>query len=185
MQSAARGKVEVRRTPATDFDSLFAMKSDPDDIRWSGFAGPPERSAFFRWFMEMLGRSDRIMFTALVGGETAGYVHFTRTPAGSFEASSGVRASFRGFGHSTAMIVLATAALVAEIGEGAVVDAWICRGNRRSEASYRKAGFLPAAEARAQVFHLPIVHRAEMARYRLVVGALGEASRLVAMDRAQ
>jgi hypothetical protein len=39
-------RIDVRRSTIIDFDALLEMKSDPEGIRWSGFAEAPDPKRF-------------------------------------------------------------------------------------------------------------------------------------------
>ena len=148
-------QIEVRRAGTDDFGALLAMKSDPEDVKWSGFAGPPEPEAFRQWYTRALEDRDRLMYTGTVGDTICGYVHFHRIGSSVFGSNTGIAARFRGRGCGARLRRLANAALQIAF-PGAENEAWLAEGNIAAQRMMASIGYRPTHIVRVrQFFHPP------------------------------
>ena len=146
--------LEVRRTIAADFARLLAIKSDPDDVTWSGFACAPDPVRFREWFDHALDDANRLMFTGLVDWQSAGYVHLQRNGS-VLESSFGVAAAYRGKGYGRKFEATAIHQAVAAIPGIGRIHAWIAINNVASMRSCTKSRFVPTDQYKEQEFLFP------------------------------
>jgi len=147
-------EIAVRLTTCDDFEVLLAIKSDPEEVRWSGFAGPPNRENFRKWFNNALADSDRLMFTGLINRSVAGYIHFHRVSPHRFGVSTGVAARLRGKGHGTTIRSLAIERFYVAFPD-TEIEVWLAEGNVASQRSWAKMGYHPTEITKCHEFLCP------------------------------
>jgi RimJ/RimL family protein N-acetyltransferase len=147
-------EIAIRAARVSDFEALLAMKSDPEEVRWSGFAGAPDPQQFRRWFDQALVDPDRVMFTGIVDEIIRGYVHFRRLGPTTFGVSTGVVRGFRAMGIGTRLRRQGIEDLRTKFPE-AQIEAWLAENNIASQRSWAKMGFQPTEIMRPHQFLCP------------------------------
>ena len=152
-----RGKqlVGVRYSILADFDALLAIKSDPFDVTWSGFATAPDPVHFREWYIRSLASSDQFMFSAVLNQKVVGYCHFIRTENDVYDTSYGVKSEYRGHGIGGALKLCAMDLVRAEL-PNSTFQSWIATTNTASENACRKQGYIMTKKRRKAEFLHPI-----------------------------
>ena len=52
----------------SDFEDLYRIKCDPENIKWGGFTCPPDRNNFKIWYQQNVNRLDRSIYLVYWGG---------------------------------------------------------------------------------------------------------------------
>jgi RimJ/RimL family protein N-acetyltransferase len=144
----------VRTTVSDDFEALLTMKSDADEVKWSGFAGPPKPEMFRQWFDRAMRDPERVMFTGLIGDLVRAYIHYHRLDTVTFGVSTGIAVEFRGQGYGTALRRRAADLLHADFPDVAI-EAWLAEGNVASQRSWAKMGYRPTDVTVERQFYFP------------------------------
>ena len=152
----------LQRMTLADFPAYLAMKSDPEDVKWSGFASPPTPDQFRKLFEGWLVDPKRIMFVARANSAVGYYV--INIEGGDADTSYGVAAAHRGFGHGAKMNICAVRWAQQEL-PGLRLTSWIAEDHDASKKSVVSAGFSPTTETRARRFLLPRPHDKVMRLY--------------------
>jgi RimJ/RimL family protein N-acetyltransferase len=146
----------VRRVTQDDFDALLAMKSDPEDIKWSGFASPPNPKKFRDWFTGHLDDPKRLMLMGLIDGDPAGYAHFLReADSVLYDISYGIAPAHRGKGLGTELLIESTQQLIATGMPSPAFQTWVAVTNIGSNKACAKAGFVDSGQVKDQEFLYP------------------------------
>ena len=148
--------IELRLAAPEDFEFLLSMKSDPTEVTWSGFGGPPERDSFLSFYVSALANPDRVMFTAVDNGDVVGYIHFNRSRDNrdTWIVSTGVRAELRSKGVGTELRKRAIAEMAKRFNP-LLIEAWLAEGNTASRKSWAKMGYEPTDISRQTTFYCP------------------------------
>jgi RimJ/RimL family protein N-acetyltransferase len=131
--------------PATEADSarLREWRNDPDAraaSRNTAEVGPEEHAA---WLAAVLADPDRRLLICELNGDPVGQVRFDRLTEGRYEISIALAPAARGQRLSSPLIALAVEKL-RESSPGAEIEAHVREDNPRSQAAFRRAGFLPS-----------------------------------------
>jgi RimJ/RimL family protein N-acetyltransferase len=54
--------ITAKRASKDDFDSYFFLKSDEENILWSGHSSAPDKEKIFDWYIKNINRKDRYFF---------------------------------------------------------------------------------------------------------------------------
>lgn len=141
------GKLQLQRvTDAGCFDDYLRLKSDPEAIKWSGFATAPD-AARLKAHFECLVTSDRRIFFMQKAGETIGYCQISLSEDGRYEIDGySILSDFGGKGYGSRMIDAVIRELDREKPRDVV--AWVSEKNISSLRCLEKCGFsqLPGEE---------------------------------------
>jgi hypothetical protein len=129
-------------------------KSDPEDVKWSGYASAPDPAGFRKWFDAALIDPDRLLFSAVCDDEIVGYCHFRRS-GDIFEPSYGTAAVYRKRGIAGVALMGGIAAIRA-VFPGATIHCWIAESNLASQRSVSKKGFVKTHQTKDQEFKHPV-----------------------------
>jgi RimJ/RimL family protein N-acetyltransferase len=140
--------IELTKMTPADFADYFALKSDPDDVLWSGFAKPPVEGPFREWFLGAIKDPGRTMYIARENGIAVGYLTYRGD-----DVSAGVKRGCRNKGYGIAMLR-----------QGGGI-AWVATDNIPSIKMVEAAGFRDTGITREQEFLLPKPHKKTMRRY--------------------
>ena len=146
----------VRPSGPHDFEAMLAMKSDPEDIKWSGFAGAPTRENLKAWFDRKLADPTNRLFVGYVNDDAAAYAHFHRdSDKDRFDMSYGVAPRHRGRGLATELLIETTSQMTKSGNVNPGYQAWIAVGNIGSEKAAELARFFATAQEKDQEFLYP------------------------------
>lgn len=150
---------EIRPTLPGDFAALLAIKSDPEDVKWSGFSGPPDPRRFRQWFDEAISDPDQLLFTGIARSQACGYVHLRRVAETTFSVSASVAPGSRGRGIRTALSAIEalrrTIDALRVAHPGAEIEAWVAEGNFASRRMVEVLGYRSTDITRVQEFFCP------------------------------
>ena len=171
--------IDVRRSRIEDFEAYLASKSQWADVRWSGFAAPPDAVALRRWYLEQLENPLRHMFTALVDGVAAGYVHFRQSGTAA-ETSQGIdlhamrrvrrNAPRRAHGYCSEFRMEALTKLGEDVPGISRVESWVSEQNKPMEQCVLRSGFTLTELTRPHAFLLPQPHTETMRLWTFELG---------------
>lgn len=140
-------KLQLQRiTDAGLFDDYLRLKSDPEAIKWSGFATAPDAVKLKNHF-ENLVKSDRKIFFLKDNSETVGYCQISLSDEGRYEIDGySILSDFVGKGYGSRMIDAVIRELDRE--KPREVVAWVSEKNISSLRCLEKCGFsqLPGEE---------------------------------------
>lgn len=154
----------LQRMTHADFPAYLAMKSDPEDVKWSGFLSAPDTGRFRALFDGWLADSKRFMLVARAP-DVVGYF-VINVVGGDADTSYGVAAAHRGRGYGTLMNIRA-AEWVQQNLAGLRLTSWIAEDNEPSIKSVIGAGFKASSETKVKQFYLPRPHKKTMRLYLL------------------
>lgn len=160
--------IVLRPMSMDDFDAYLAMKSDPDDVRWAGFAVPPHREHLVRWIEEELAQR-QALFLAAVLPENAmvGYalLRLAAGDMGEVEISYGVAAAHRGRRLGQAIVTLAADEARRRWPDVKRVVCWVAEDNAASTRSVTNGGYEATDVTRLATFALPSRHEKSMRKF--------------------
>ncbi len=85
-----------------DFEDFYKIKSDADNIKWSGFLTAPEKKSFRKWYAEQINSTKRDIYLVYFEGvaNAVAFFYIDYCDNGEFFVPSGVLAEFtrRGIG---------------------------------------------------------------------------------------
>lgn len=87
------------------FDSFFLIKSEKDNIYWSGHETAPIYNNLKKWYQEQLNNNKRIIFNVTVNNESVGYLYFDIDQNNKkIELSYAISKIFAGKGYGSAAV---------------------------------------------------------------------------------
>ena len=86
----------------TDFDDLYRIKCDKENIAWGGFCKAPERTDFEKWYEAQLSSDKRFIYLVYNNGVACAFFYIEKVSDYVYElSSSGVLKQFTGLGIGT------------------------------------------------------------------------------------
>jgi GNAT superfamily N-acetyltransferase len=126
----------------TDLEYLLFLKSDQQDIYWSGYTSPPIREYFVSWYETQLERNDReiwLVFSLIE--EAVGYLYITLDKKNRIiTLSHGVASAYNGQGIGSQIIQFAVKRC-SIIYPNYILNAWIAQENIASAKTFLKNQF--------------------------------------------
>lgn len=124
----------------TDFNDFYAIKCDPINIKWSGFAEAPKRDVLYEWFVKQLQFNKRKIYIAQLEGKTVAYFYLEQVNNDVYLSNgTGVPTILQEQGIGR-FCVQKRDELVKSLG-GREVIAWIAEENIASITMYQRCGY--------------------------------------------
>ena len=54
--------IKSKLATAEDFNDYLILKTDENNVIWSGHSAPPDRDKLWEWFIENINRDERLFF---------------------------------------------------------------------------------------------------------------------------
>lgn len=147
-------QLTYRLATLADFEDLYRIKCDKENIAWGGFTQAPEKASFYQWYQRQLASDCRWIYLVYEGGACCAFFYVDKLEDGTYEAaSSGVLSEYMGKGIGT----YALAMQVCEIEKLSIerVSSWVSDRNIASYKRYEKLGFIRTDEF--EVRNLPLL----------------------------
>jgi len=118
-----------------DFEGFLKIKSDPQNVKWSGFNSPPNKEKLFKWYISNLNNINRQIFLVWKDDvEIVGFFHLDKISDTIYEAaSSGILTEFTNKGLGT--MTLLRREKIAYNNGAELIQTWVSENNI---ASYRR-----------------------------------------------
>lgn len=95
-------KSKLAQDNDSDFEDFLRIKSDKDNIKWSGFLTAPERSSFRKWFSDQIKNHKREIYLVYIENviNAVAFFYIDYCDKAEFHVPSGVLGEFtkRGIG---------------------------------------------------------------------------------------
>lgn len=133
----------------TDLRDLFQLKSESNDVYWSGYTSAPDFEKFTHWYKEQLLRTDRKIWLVRQIDKpeiTVGYLYLTFEDA-IVNLSHGVKQDMGGHGIGSNIINYATNICLSFYPTFAI-EAWIVEPNTASIKTFLKNGFVKTTKVK-------------------------------------
>ncbi|HXB91070.1 MAG TPA: GNAT family N-acetyltransferase [Puia sp.] len=144
------------RDKEEDREDLFNLKSEPNDIYWSGYTSAPDRSAFKDWFGGQLQREDRtIWLVKTPDARTIGYLYLTCSSEDTNRIgyiSHGVTEKEKGKGIGSSIVRFVVDGFTNNILPADQLQAWIVKENLSSVKTFLKNGFVRSSLEKTQFY---------------------------------
>ncbi len=130
---------DIIKNSESDLQSLYQMKSEGNDIYWSGYTQAPEPAKFTEWYNDQLQRTDRKIWLVrdiMNPEETVGYLYLTFENE-SVYLSHGVKQTSGGGGVGTHIINFATNICI-NFHPDLKLESWILETNVASIKTFEK-----------------------------------------------
>lgn len=145
MSYTSFNSVLIRKACIDDFDSFYKIKSEDNDMAWSGHAGRPDYDHLFNFYAKILNgehcREERTIYVIEVDGEFAGYMYMDKIDKNNFQLSIGVSESFSGK-HVARTSLSKLMNELRELNQQTNFTAWIRIDNLASLKAFQAAGFV-------------------------------------------
>lgn len=146
-------KFDLIRDNDTDIKCLYQMKSESNDIYWSGYTQAPDPALFHSWYKKQLVRQDRkiwIVRNIMSPYEVVGYLYLT------FESeivnlSHGVTGIYSGKGIGSIIINYAVN-ICSSFYPVYSIEAWVQEDNVASVKTFLKNNFFQTQKSRKQYY---------------------------------
>ena len=103
-------QLTYRLATLTDFEELYRIKCDKENIAWGGFTQVPEKESFYQWYQRQLASDCRWIYLVYEGEDCCAFFYVDKLEDGTFEASaSGVLSEFMGKGIGTCTLSMQVA----------------------------------------------------------------------------
>lgn len=132
--------IECKKADFCDYDDFYRIKSDPENVKWSGFPTAPDYNRMKEWFQQQLVNNKRNIYLCYWNGSVCGFFYLDylslESGATAQEIGYGVLSEFSGKGIGTAILEKVT-----QICDTSLIVAWVSEKNRASERCFEKNGF--------------------------------------------
>lgn len=92
-------QLTYRLATLSDFEDLYRIKCDKENIAWGGFTKAPEKDSFYQWYLRQLASDCRWIYLVYEGEDCCGFFYVDKLEDGTYEAaSSGVLSEYMGKG---------------------------------------------------------------------------------------
>ncbi len=139
-------KILKPATPA-DFGFYFKIKSEENNIYWTGHTQKPEHKKLQEWFETNIHREDRIILIYFVDQTPVGYSYIDKTFE-HYETSLAVADAYAGKGYGSE-IILETLSYIKKIDPLKPIFAWVFDKNLASIKIHQKAGYEKTSETKS------------------------------------
>jgi ribosomal-protein-alanine N-acetyltransferase len=113
-----------------DFEDFYMLKSEPNNIFWSGFTDAPDKEGFKSHYQKELERDDRTIIFLYINNEIAGYVAISFDNINkTTETAHGVVSNFGGRGLGKKLIKYAVEYSIEKIPQANNIIGWIAEDN--------------------------------------------------------
>ncbi|WP_255401678.1 GNAT family N-acetyltransferase [Sporanaerobacter sp. PP17-6a] len=134
-----------------DFDDFYMLRCDEENIYWTGHREKPDRDKLYKWYLEQLKRTDRIMFLVKADSldEPVGYLYLDIVNNNGeivAETGHGVNSKYKGRGIGTQIIKFAVDYTTNELKHINKIDGWILEDNVGSIRNVLKNGYIETGE---------------------------------------
>lgn len=131
-----------------DFEDFWAIKSDYDNVCWSGFKEAPERKMFRKWYTDQIASEKRDIYLVLAdsagGYHTVGFFYIDWCDDGVFLVPSGVLKEYTRQGIGT--FIIDEADKIAKSKGYTTHVAWVSDSNIGSVKRFEKLGYTKTEE---------------------------------------
>lgn len=135
--------ITIREANDSDFNFFYSIKSEINDIRWTGHQNKPDYNQLLTWFIENLRNSKiRKIYIITKEDRPVGYIYVDKIHSGLFGLSIGVSESASGQ-HIGRQAIREIVSLVSKSNKNAGFEAWIREDNIASIKAFTHAGFKP------------------------------------------
>lgn len=132
-----------------DFESYFNLKSDSQNIFWSGHSNAPEKSKLKSWFLKNINSEERkfyLLFDNMKSNKAIGYLYIdliknVDEDVSSVEIAYGVHLEYNGMGYGN-YLINNSIKLARNLKKVKVINAWIANDNFGSIKIVCKNGFI-------------------------------------------
>lgn len=137
-----------------DFEDLYRIKCDKENIAWGGFCEAPNRELFYEWYKKQIRSNKRTIYLVYEYETPCAFFYIDKVDEETYElSSSGVSAPFSGKGIGT-YTVSVRLDIIKELG-GKKCITWIAEDNIASYKRFVKEGFTRTDEFK--VHNLPLL----------------------------
>lgn len=146
-------KLTYKLATLSDFEDLYRIKCDKENIAWGGFTQAPEKDSFYQWYQRQLASDCRWIYLVYEDEDPCAFFYIDKVDEISYEASgSGVISQFTGKGIGT-YTVRVRLEIIQELG-GKKCITWISEDNIASYKRFINEGFVRTEEYEIRNFPL-------------------------------
>ncbi len=87
-----------------DFEALYKIKCDPENIKWGGFTAPPDKEVFRAWYKKRVNDTDREIYLVFLNNTVVGFFYIDYIDKETIEDTTGLLTEYSGQGIGTYMI---------------------------------------------------------------------------------
>ncbi|WP_353093823.1 GNAT family N-acetyltransferase [Tissierella praeacuta] len=134
-----------------DFEDFYILRSDKENVYWTGYDEKPDKANLRKWFTMQLKRKDRIMFIAKYDklDEPIGYLYLDIVGNNDIiETGHGVNSEYKGKGIGTKIIKFALDYTKNQLKFINEVHGWIFEENIGSIKNVLKNGYYETKETK-------------------------------------
>ncbi|MGN2371295.1 GNAT family N-acetyltransferase [Clostridium cagae] len=128
-------KLLFKRCDEEDFEDFFILRSDDENMYWTGHDEKPNKTNLKEWYLTQLKRTDRLLFIVRSGKNN-----------NIIETGHGVNSKYKGKGLGTEIIKFAIDYSRSELTFIDEVDGWILEDNIGSIKNVLKNGYAETDE---------------------------------------
>ena len=97
--------MELRKAQLSDFESLYSLRCEDTNIRWTGHQEAPDKEKLDEWFTKALENPKRDIYLYCDGNECLGYLYIDVVDDKEREIAYGVSQYHQGKGYASSMIM--------------------------------------------------------------------------------
>ena len=68
-------QLTYRLATLSDFEDLYRIKCDKENIAWGGFTKAPEKDSFYQWYLRQLASDCRWIYLVYEGEDCCGFFY--------------------------------------------------------------------------------------------------------------
>lgn len=133
--------VILRKAEVSDFEFFYAIKSEINDILWTGHTGKPDHDQLLSWFERNITENPlREILIIEQNKSPVGYIYVDKIDKNLFELAIGVSENHSGK-HIGRTALAATVKMIRKPNPDAMIIAWIREDNIASQKAFSNADF--------------------------------------------
>jgi RimJ/RimL family protein N-acetyltransferase len=141
-----------------DLKNLFDLKSESNDVYWSGYTAPPEKLVFADWFKKQLDRDDRMIWLVREMNDSQSAIGYLYITFEKFQFKKiaqigyGATEKLKGMGIGSAIVNFSVNVFINDFIKADEIHAWVLKENIASAKSLYKNKFKKLEETQDQFF---------------------------------
>lgn len=142
--------IRLKQAEIKDFDGFLAIRSEANNVYWSGFSTAPRSETLRQHFINAINSETRNFYLLFMDELVIGYLYIDYDCASNIaEVAYGVSEHFSGKGLAAKMIDMGMSSLPVDC---KAVIAWIAESNVASTKSIERLGFIKSNESQLRTF---------------------------------
>lgn len=148
MKSINIPKIEIKKATMLDFDFYYKVKSEPDNIYWTGHSKAPNYEELKKWYYNIIMYSNKKkIYIPFYQGQRIGYLYVDIKDKNVVDLPIGISKKYQGTGLAYYVIKEFMKLVIRDYDNPKFVG-WIFRNNLASQMLFRANGWIATQETK-------------------------------------